>query len=314
MVMGDPVSLIETNEVPDDLLNDVHNIDCLEGLKQLPDNCIDLIIADPPYFKTVNQSWDYEWRTKDEYVDWCRDWIQEVSRVSKISGSFYLFGYFRTLAYIVPDIEENNFNVRQQLVVDKGMQAVSGRATKDYRLFPNTTEMILFSAYDSRPVVKQVLNELNDEKGLSSTEINERLGAQTGGGGLWSIYAGDNIMGKVPPKDKWEILQDIFDFEVPHEDIRHTFNTEMGLTNVWDDIDFYAESKDHPTQKPLPLMERMIKASSNEGMTVLDPFAGSGSTLVAADNLNRDYIGFEIEEEYCEMAEKRLGQSRLANY
>lgn len=312
--MDDPVTRIETNNVPEDLLNDVHNKDSVAGLKDLPDNCIDLVIADPPYFKTVNQSWDYEWRSKDEYVDWCREWIQEVARVSKISGSFYVFGYFRTLAYLVSEIEENNFDVRQQLVVDKGMQAVSGRATKDYRLFPNTTEMILFSAYDARPVVKEFLNKMNEEKGLSSTEINERLGAETGGGGLWSIYAGDNIMGKVPPKDKWEILQEIFDFDIPHRDVRHTFNTEMGLTNVWDDIDFYKEEKDHPTQKPLPLMERLITASSDEGMTVLDPFAGSGSTLVAGDNLNRNYIGFEIDEEYYEVAQKRLRQSRLTNY
>ncbi|WP_227353738.1 DNA-methyltransferase [Haladaptatus salinisoli] len=312
--MEDPVSLIETNEVPNSLLNRVHNEDCIEGLKELPDNCIDLVVADPPYYKTINQSWDYEWRTKDEYVDWCREWIEQISRVSKISGSFYLFGYFRTLAHVVPDIEENDFNVRQQLVVDKGMQAVSGRATKDYRLFPNTTEMILFSVYDARPIVKRVLNLMNENEGLSSHDINERLGAETGGGGLWSIYAGDNVMGKVPPKDKWEILQEIFGFDVPHEDVRHTFNTEMGLTNVWDDIDFYGEERDHPTQKPLALMERLVTASSNEGMTVLDPFAGSGSTLVAANNLSRNYVGFEVEEEYCEVARSRLNQSRLTSY
>jgi len=312
--MTDPVSLIKTNDVPSDLLNGVHNKDCIEGMKQLPDNCIDLVIADPPYFKTVNQSWDYEWKTKEEYVEWCREWIKQVSRISKISGSFYMFGYFRTLAYVVPKIEENNYELRQQIVVDKGMQAVSGRATQDYRLFPNTTEMILFSAYDSRPTVKRFLNEMNEIKQYSSTEINEKLGAETGGGGLWSIYAGDNIMGKVPPKDKWQILQDIFEFDIPHEDVRHTFNTEMGLTNVWDDIDFYEEHKDHPTQKPLKLMKRLIKASSNEGMTVLDPFAGSGSSLVAANDLNRDYIGFEIEEEYTSEAENRLNQSRITGY
>ena len=312
--MDNPVSLIETNEVPSDLLNEVHNMDCIEGLKQLPDNCVDLVIADPPYFKTVNQSWDYEWRTKEEYVEWCQEWIQQVSRVSKISSSFYLFGYFRTLAYIVPKIENNNFNVRQQLVVDKGMQAVSGRATKNYRLFPNTTEMILFSAYNARPTVKKFLNEMNNIKEYSSHEINESLGAETGGGGLWSIYAGDNIMGKVPPKDKWQILQSIFDFDVPHEEVQQTFNTEMGLTNVWNDIDFYKEEKEHPTQKPLPLMERLVKASSDEGMIVLDPFAGSGSTLVAADNLDRNYIGFELEDEYCEVTRNRMDQSRLTNY
>jgi len=312
--MEDAVSLIETNEVPDKYLNDIHNVDCVDGLKQLPDNCVDLVIADPPYFKTINESWDYEWRTVEDYVDWCCEWLEELSRVSKISGSFYLFGFFRNLAYLVQEIEDRSFEVRQQIIVDKGMQAVSGRATKDYRLFPNTTESIVFSVYEARPVVKEFLNRMNEKAGLSSTEINERLGAETGGGGLWSIYAGDNIMGKVPPKDKWQKLQEIFGFDVPHEDVRQTFNTEMGISNVWTDIDFYKEDRTHPTQKPLPLMKRLIKASSNEGMTVLDPFAGSGSTAVAARDLNRDYVCFEVDEEYCEAATDRLGQSRLTGY
>jgi DNA modification methylase len=312
--MVDSSSEIQTNDVPDGFLNTIQNTDCLEGMKELPDNCIDLVIADPPYFKTVNESWDYEWRTVDDYVEWCTEWFDEVSRISKISASFYLFGYFRNLGYLIPELEERNFNTRQQIVVDKGMQAVSGRATRDYKLWPNTVESIVFTVYDSRPVVKEFLNQQNEVKDYSSTEINEMLGAETGGGGLWSIYAGDNIMGKVPPKDKWEILQDIFDFDIPHKDVRHTFNTEMGLSNVWTDIDFYEEDKEHPTQKPLKLMKRLVKASSGEGMTVLDPFAGSGSTLVAAEQLDRNYVGFEIDQEYCEVARGRTSQSRLTSF
>ncbi len=312
--MEDAVSLIETNEVPDEYLNDVHNVDCVDGLRRLPDNCVDLVVADPPYFKTIDESWDYEWRTVEDYVDWCREWLDEISRVSKISGSFYLFGFFRNLAYLVREIEGRSFEVRQQIVVDKGMRAVSGRATEDYRLFPNTTESIVFSVYESRPVVKEFLNRMNERAGLSSTEINERLGAETGGGGLWSIYAGDNIMGEVPPEDRWKRLQEIFGFDVPHEDVRQTFNTEMGISNVWTDIDFYEEDRTHPTQKPLALMKRLIEASSDEGMTVLDPFAGSGSTAVAARDLSREYVCFEVDEEYCEAASDRLGQSRLTGY
>ena len=312
--MSNITSLIRPNEVPDEFLNDVKNIDCVEGLSKLPDNCIDLAVVDPPYFKTVNETWDYEWRTVEDYVNWCQEWLTEISRVSKVSGTIYLFGYFRNLSHLVPKIENENYNIRQQIIVDKGMQAVGGRATRDYKLWPNTTEEILFAVYDSRPVVKAFLNERNKEMQYSSKEINEMLGAETGGGGLWSIYAGDNIMGKVPPRDKWNILQEIFEFDIKHEDIHHTFNTEMGLSNVWTDIDFYNKERKHPTQKPLKLVKRLIKASSNKGMTVLDPFAGSGSTLVAANELERDYVGFEIDEEYYEASQDRLGQFRLSNF
>ena len=62
----------------------------------------------------------------------------------------------------------------------------------------------------------------------------------------------------------------------------------------------------HPTQKPVALMEALIKLTTTENQIVLDPFCGSGSTLVAAKNLNRQYIGIEINEEYCKTAEQRL--------
>ncbi|MFZ6675314.1 DNA-methyltransferase [Undibacterium sp. Xuan67W] len=68
----------------------------------------------------------------------------------------------------------------------------------------------------------------------------------------------------------------------------------------------HAEREDHPTQKPLEIVERMIKASCPVGGIVLDPFMGSGTTAVAARNCGRDYVGFELNEEYCERITARL--------
>lgn len=69
------------------------------------------------------------------------------------------------------------------------------------------------------------------------------------------------------------------------------------------------QGKRHPTEKPLKLFEYLIEASSNKGMVILDPYLGSGTTAVAAKNLDRNYIGFELDEEYYNIANNRIQNS-----
>ncbi len=74
----------------------------------------------------------------------------------------------------------------------------------------------------------------------------------------------------------------------------------------------HAEREDHPTQKPLEIIERMIKASCPVGGVVLDPFMGSGTTAVAARNCGRDFVGFELNQDYCERIVERLSRLEAA--
>ena len=99
-----------------DNLNIIYNVDCIEGLKRLPDESVDLIIADPPYFKVIGETWDYKLSTLNEYVEWTKQYIAELFRVARKGASFYLFGYFRILAYLVETIEEIGFELRQQII------------------------------------------------------------------------------------------------------------------------------------------------------------------------------------------------------
>ena len=280
--------------------------DCTEELKKLDSNSIDLIIADPPYFKVIGEKWDYQWKTEKEYVEWCLEWISEVSRVLRLGGTFYCFGYFRTLALLVPYFDDLGLDLRQQILVDKGMRAVSGRATKKYRLFPNTTESILFITKDNKKFVKPFLKERQQALGLKSKEINERLGVKSNGGGMWSIYTGKNVCEQFPTKELWSKLEKVLDFKLPYESVAQTFNPQMGVTDIWRDIDFYKEDRVHSTQKPLKLIQRLILASSNEGDIVLDPFAGSGSTAIASLQLRRNYITIEADEAYYKEVLNRI--------
>ena len=292
-------------------INQIIHGDCIEILKELPDRSIDLIILDPPYWKVIKQKWDYKWRSVEDYVNWCMEWLPEISRVIKISGSLYLFGYLRNLFYLYEPIINLGFNFRQQIIIDKGIKAIGGRATKNYKMFPNVTETLLFFIYNSRPFIKKLLKKRQKELGLSALEINKKLGVKSNGGGMWSLYTGNNILAQIPTQEMWEKLQDVLEFEYPYQDIAPIFNIEMGITDVWSDINFYQEKRYHPTQKPVKLLERIIKASSIENMIVLDPFIGSGSTALACLNLNRNYIGIEKEEQYINKIKIRINEYKF---
>jgi DNA modification methylase len=280
--------------------------DALLELTNISEKSVDLVIADPPYWKVIGEKWDYQWRTEADYVEWSLKWIEEVSRVLRYGGTFYLFGYFRTLALLVPHLEKFDLELRQQILIDKGMRSVSGRATKNYKLFPNTTESILFIIKDNKQFIKPYLKKYQEIKKLSSKDINEALGVKSNGGGMWSIYTGNNVCEQFPTKELWEKLQNILGFDLEYEKVAQTFNPQMGLTDIWRDIDFYKENRIHSTQKPLKLIKRLIQASSNEGDLVLDPFAGSGSTVYSAMDLKRDCIAMEFDKDYYEKILERV--------
>lgn len=293
--------------------NIIYNLDCIVGMREkIEPESVDLIIADPPYFKVVGEQWDYQWRTEDDYLDWSKKWIAEASQVLRKGGSFYLFGYFRILSKLLPILEENGLELRQQIIINKGMQAISGRATKNYRMFPNATESILFLCKDPKPFAKNLLKKRQKELGYSAKEINEMLGVKSNGGGMWSIYTGKNVCKQLPTEELWCKLQNILQFDIPYSKISQTYHPQLGLTDVWNDVNFY-EEKDrvHPTQKPQKLLARLLLASSNENDIVLDPFMGGGSTALACINHKRQYIGFEIDEEYYMKSLERLNYTQF---
>lgn len=76
-------------------------------------------------------------------------------------------------------------------------------------------------------------------------------------------------------------------------------HNHQGYNNVKNNIK-------HPTVKPIQILERLIEMTTNEGNTILDPFMGSGTTGIACNNLNRDFIGFEILQEYYDIAKNRI--------
>jgi len=283
--------------------NKIYNENCLTLLKKLPDESINTIIIDPPYMGVVNEKWDNQWKTVDEYIDWCSEWIFESNRVLKKSGTIFIFGWAYQLSKLIPTFEKNGFAFKQDIVIWKGMKSAAGRISKNLKMFPTTTEHLHFYYKDSTTFLKTLLQQKKEEHKLTSKEINEYLGKASNGGGSWSVYAGLNQKGITEPtREDWEKLTILFGGLPKYDDVVYKFNLPNGLTDVFDDINFYDTNyrkiKFHPTQKPLQLMQRIVECSSNEGDVVLDFFMGSGSTAVACLNTKRNFIGCELNEDY----------------
>lgn len=294
--------------------NKIYNLDCVDFLKKLPDEIIDSCITDPPYWNVVDEDWDKQWKNIEEYKLWCEKWISEISRVTKKSGSFFIFGFSYQLSHLLPIIEQNGFKFRQQIVIWKGMKSAAGRVSTKLKMFPTTTEHIFYFVKDSTDYVRLILQQKAQEKNLSAKEINEYLGKATNGGGTWSSIAGKKQKKlQEPTKEDWEKLSKLLGGLPKYENIIYTFNLPMGVTDVFDDINFYIpkEEKIHPTEKPIKLMDRLVNACSNQGDLILDPFMGAGTTAISCIKNDRRYLGCELDENYFKMSVERIKKFKL---
>jgi len=293
------------------MINEIFNMDCLKYLDKLEDKSVDLFLLDPPYMNVVKNKWDRQWKTIDEYKDWCEKWIQKCATKGKYSASVWVFGFPYQLTHLLPIFEKHGFKFRQQVVIWKGMKSAAGRTSDKLKMFPTTTESIFFFAYDSIPKIKEILIDKKEKYGYTSKYINEFLGKAFNGGGTWSQIAGPRQRTPVQPtKGDWEKLSLLFSGLPPYEDMVFKFNLPFGLTDVWDDISFYFKrgTKLHPTQKPEQLISRLIEASSVKDDLVVDFFMGSGTTAAAAKKLGRKYSGCEMDEEYYIKLRERLNE------
>ncbi len=297
-------------------LNSVLNKDCLEYTKLIKENTIDCIILDPPYFNVVAEEWDNQWSSMEDYLSWMHTIIKELSRVSKYSCSCWVFGYPYQLSYLIPYFEKEGFKYRQHITVHKGLKSISGRTSQKLKMFPTASEYIIYFYKDARNIIKNKLQEKQKEKGMTSSEINEYLGKASNGGGTWSTIAGKrqkNI--QYPTRVDWDKLDTLFGgIGLKYDDYVYTFKLPPNLTDVWDDINFYDKKYKklweekynskckHPTMKPYELIRRLIECSTNENDIVLDTFMGTGMTGRVCKDMNRNFLGCEIDKQYIDQS------------
>ena len=235
-------------------------MDCLEGMKNLPDNSIDLILCDLPYNMT-RISWDC-------LIPFDKLW-EQYNRIIKPNGNIVLFsaGLF-TLNLIQSNIK----NFRYKLIWKKNVP--TGMASAKYRPMKYYEEICVFG--NSKATYNPIMKE---RVGVGKACYN------------YDHYCGDNNHLQFDKQKRrydpdWVQPSDVLEFNVvPNRN-----------------------GKLHPTQKPTELLEYLIKTYSNEGDIVLDNCMGSGSTAIAAINTNRHYIGYELNEEYYHIINKRISE------
>lgn len=284
-------------------INKIYNEDCLEGMKRIPDKSIDCIICDLPYGVT-----NYEW---DKNID-CEKLIQQYRRICKRNCNVLLFCQMNFGNLLMNSFNANEFS--HALIWEKSNKT-RHKSVKNLPL--STYEIILCfrinkyaNSNKSKLLRDYFIGELN-ASGFSVKEIESLIPNKSAH--HWFRYSSDF---RIPTEKNYIRLKEITNrFKRSYSDIRSEFDRENNNRCVYngqnecDILKFNLKGKRlHPTQKPLALIEYLVKNYSNEGDTILDNCMGSGTTAIACINTRRKFIGFEIQEKYVEIAEQRLKQ------
>jgi DNA modification methylase len=324
--MAKPSSLLDTRVI--------YCGDNLEQLKKLPDACIDLIYIDPPFNSNRNyevfwgetkekRSFDDRHESTQAYIEFMRPRCVELARVLKKTGSFYYHCDWHASHYVKVMLDqilgENNFQneivwkrhfshndpKKFGAVHDVLLYYVGGKQfTWNQQHVPHSESYIKshYSNLDEDGRAFQLISCSAPGSGPSRKFGDKDLEPPDGRHWSWTQEGVDELMAKgriVFTRTGMPRLKQYLD--------------EMKgvpLQDVWDDISPVnsqaIESLGYPTQKPLPLLERVINASSNQNDIVLDAFCGCGTALVAAQTLNRQWIGIDVSPTACRVMAKRL--------
>ena len=334
---GKPSALLDTRVI--------YCGDNLEQLAKLPPACVDLIYIDPPFNSNRNyevfwgetkekRAFEDRHESTRAYIDYMRPRCQALHRVLKKGGSFYYHCDWHASHYVKVMLDsmfgENNF---QNEIVWRRSGAHSD-TKQGMKRFGAVSDSIFFytggaKTWTFNPQYLPYDHEYVDsmyrhiEEGTGRKYRLDNLTASKPGGDTsyeWTAPDGRNVK---PYKGRYwaysRAKMEAFSAEgrliysasgMPNYKRYLDEMPGVSLQNVWTDMPSLgssaAERLGYPTQKPLALLERIIKASSNPNDVVLDAFCGCGTALVAAQNLDRQWIGIDISPTACRVMAKRL--------
>lgn len=282
------------------LKNRIIKKDVIKGLKELPSSSIDVIICDPPYNIGKDFGECKDRLSLEEYVKWCSSWLEECMRVLKPEGSFYVYGFSEILAHL---FVESKAGYKKWLVWH-----YTNKNSATSHFWQRSHESIMLLSHNKpifnedsvrEPYTESFLNNSAGKKRTSTVGRFNQKGRETvynahSGGALpRDVLKQSALAGGAGSKERAYFCEDcqiaIIGSKEKKEHLGHNI-------------------KNHPTQKPLELSRRLIKAAvaPNIVNNVLVPFAGSGAELVAAKMEGCNVAGFEIDDTFVKLGNEWL--------
>lgn len=298
--------------------------DSLEVIKKFPDHSVSLILTDPPYHSTKKKNiyGDTSFLEDEHFLEWMSAYAKEWVRVLRPNGSLYLF-CSSSMAGKLENIFASHFNILSHIVWtkpnDPGYDGWKQKMNKEaLRQWYAHSERIVFAepAVNGnlfRSYFGSVIREARIQSGFSMKDLTEKVGAHgkvNHGGAVSNWEAGRNV----PSEEQYEKLRNAVltagkvKSMPDYNDLVRPFFVDKTkeFTDIWTFPSIRPYKGKHPAEKPVALLEHAIEASTFIDDIVLDCFAGSGSTAVAALNLGRFSISVEIEEKWCKKIENIL--------
>ncbi len=264
----------------------IHQGDCIKLMRQLEAGTIDLVFADPPF--NIGYEYDQYDDRQDghEYIDWSTEWMGEVHRALKDTGTFWLSIGDEYAAELKVAASQIGFTTRSWVVwyYTFGVNCKMKFSRSHVHLFHFVKDSNRFTFNAEDPLVR-VPSARALVYGDKRANPNGRLPDDTwivrpAADDRWVLRPQDLPEGFQPTDDTWYYAR-----------VAGTFKERQGF---------------HGCQMPEQLLGRIVRVSSNPGEVVLDPFAGSGTTLAVAKKLGRRWIGCELSEDYVRAATERL--------
>ena len=265
----------------------IHQGDCIELMEQIESGTIDLVFADPPF--NIGYEYDeyHDQQDAEEYVAWSRAWIAEAHRVLKPGGTFWLsIGDDFAAELKVAAEHQVGFHTRSWVVwyYTFGVNCTRKFSRSHSHLFHFVKDEnnFTFNAEDRQIRVPSARALVYADKRANPAGRlpDDTWMVRPAADDSWVLRPQDLPEGFQPTDDTWYYAR-----------VAGTFKERQGF---------------HGCQMPEQLLGRIVRVSSNPGDIVLDPFAGSGTTLAVAKKLGRRWLGCELSEEYTRAATERL--------